>query len=56
MDNKKILLKSLNNILELEFAGVVKYTHYAFMVHPSPGPYPFKCCRVAQGSSAIESF
>ena len=35
MDHKKVL-KSLNNILELELAGVVKYTHYAFMVQ---GPY-----------------
>ena len=35
MDNNKVL-KSLNNILELELAGVVKYTHYAFMVQ---GPY-----------------
>jgi bacterioferritin len=30
------VVKSLNNILELELAGVVKYTHYAFMVQ---GPY-----------------
>ena len=35
MKNKKII-SSLNNILELELAGVVKYTHYAFMVQ---GPY-----------------
>ena len=35
MNNKKIL-DSLNKILELELAGVVKYTHYAFMVQ---GPY-----------------
>ena len=35
MNNKKVL-KSLNNILELELACVVKYTHYAFMVQ---GPY-----------------
>ncbi len=35
MNNKKVL-KSLNQILELELAGVVKYTHYAFMVQ---GPY-----------------
>ena len=34
--NKKKVLKSLNNILELELAGVVKYPHYAFMVQ---GPY-----------------
>ena len=32
----KIIISSLNNILELELAGVVKYTHYAFMVQ---GPY-----------------
>ena len=35
MDKTKVL-NSLNNILELELAGVVKYTHYAFMVQ---GPY-----------------
>ncbi len=35
MKNKKIL-DSLNQILEHELAGVVKYTHYAFMVQ---GPY-----------------
>ena len=35
MDKNKIL-NSLNNILELELAGVVRYTHYAFMVQ---GPY-----------------
>ena len=34
--NKDKVLKSLNQILELELAGVVKYTHYAFMVQ---GPY-----------------
>ena len=35
MNDEKIV-SSLNNILELELAGVVKYTHYAFMVQ---GPY-----------------
>ena len=35
MDQKKVVT-SLNNILKLELAGVVKYTHYAFMVQ---GPY-----------------
>ena len=35
MDNTKVLAY-LNNILELELAGVVRYTHYAFMVQ---GPY-----------------
>ena len=34
--NKEKVLNSLNTILELELAGVVKYTHYAFMVQ---GPY-----------------
>ena len=34
--NKKEVLDSLNKILEHELAGVVKYTHYAFMVQ---GPY-----------------
>ena len=33
---KDRVLISLNKILELELAGVVKYTHYAFMVQ---GPY-----------------
>ncbi|MCF8186387.1 MAG: bacterioferritin [Sulfuritalea sp.] len=34
MDNKKIeqVIKALNLILELELAGVVRYTHYALMV------------------------
>ena len=35
MDQREVL-KSLNKILEHELAGVVKYTHYAFMVQ---GPY-----------------
>ena len=35
MKNKNVI-QSLNRILELELAGVVKYTHYAFMVQ---GPY-----------------
>ena len=35
MKDKKIV-SCLNEILELELAGVVKYTHYAFMVQ---GPY-----------------
>ena len=35
MDKEKVLA-SLNKILELELAGVVKYTHDAFMVQ---GPY-----------------
>ena len=34
--NQKKVVNSLNNILKLELAGVVKYTHYAFMVQ---GPY-----------------
>tara|TARA_B100001250_G_scaffold334786_1_gene300797 strand:- start:579 stop:1004 length:426 start_codon:yes stop_codon:yes gene_type:complete len=34
--NKSKVLNCLNNILELELAGVVRYTHYAFMVQ---GPY-----------------
>ena len=34
--DQKEVLKSLNKILEHELAGVVKYTHYAFMVQ---GPY-----------------
>tara|TARA_B100001250_G_C19694608_1_gene741890 strand:+ start:444 stop:869 length:426 start_codon:yes stop_codon:yes gene_type:complete len=33
---KDKVLESLNQILEHELAGVVKYTHYAFMVQ---GPY-----------------
>ena len=35
MKDEKVVT-SLNKILELELAGVVKYTHYAFMVQ---GPY-----------------
>ena len=35
MDSTKVLA-CLNNILKLELAGVVRYTHYAFLVH---GPY-----------------
>ena len=35
MNNNEVL-ESLNKILEHELAGVVKYTHYAFMVQ---GPY-----------------
>jgi len=35
MDKNKVLI-CLNKILELELAGVVRYTHYAFMVQ---GPY-----------------
>ena len=34
--NKEIVLNNLNDILKLELAGVVRYTHYAFMVQ---GPY-----------------
>ncbi len=32
MDNKKIE-QALNKILELELAGVVRYTHYSLMVY-----------------------
>ena len=35
MKDEKVVT-CLNKILELELAGVVKYTHYAFMVQ---GPY-----------------
>ena len=35
MKNNKVL-SCLNKILELELAGIVRYTHYAFMVQ---GPY-----------------
>lgn len=31
--NKDAVLKTLNRILELELAGVVRYTHYALMVY-----------------------
>ena len=31
-DNKKVI-EALNKILELELAGVVRYTHYALMVY-----------------------
>jgi bacterioferritin len=32
MDQKKVL-KTLNHIMELELAGVVRYTHYALMIY-----------------------
>ena len=32
LDNAAVL-KQLNKILELELAGVIRYTHYSFMVH-----------------------
>ena len=32
MDNKKIIA-ALNKVLELELAGVVRYTHYSLMVY-----------------------
>src|SRR3972149_3196550 len=32
VDNKKVI-KLLNRIMELELAGVVRYTHYALMVY-----------------------
>ena len=32
MDNAAVL-NQLNRILELELAGVIRYTHYSFMVH-----------------------
>lgn len=31
--NKELVLKTLNRIMELELAGVVRYTHYALMVY-----------------------
>lgn len=31
--NREMVLKTLNRILELELAGVVRYTHYALMVY-----------------------
>jgi bacterioferritin len=31
--NKKSVVKTLNKILELELAGVVRYTHYSLMVY-----------------------
>lgn len=32
-ENKDQIIKVLNNILELELSGVVRYTHYALMVY-----------------------
>ena len=32
IDNKADILKTLNQILELEMAGVVRYTHYSLMI------------------------
>jgi bacterioferritin len=31
-DNNSLVIKTLNSILEMELAGVVRYTHYALMV------------------------
>jgi len=31
--DKDAVLKTLNRIMELELAGVVRYTHYALMVY-----------------------
>lgn len=31
--NKDEVLKVLNRIMELELAGVVRYTHYALMIY-----------------------
>jgi len=31
--DKEAVLAQLNRVLELELAGVVRYTHYSFMVH-----------------------
>ncbi|RME32360.1 MAG: bacterioferritin, partial [Gammaproteobacteria bacterium] len=31
--DRKAVLEVLNRILELELAGVVRYTHYSFMVY-----------------------
>lgn len=31
--NKEAVLKTLNRIMELELAGIVRYTHYALMVY-----------------------
>lgn len=33
MADKKKIIEALNKILELELAGVVRYTHYALMVY-----------------------
>ena len=33
MMNKEKILQFLNNILELELAGVVRYTHYSLMIY-----------------------
>ena len=49
MDQKEVL-KSLNKILEHELAGVVKYTHYAFMVQ---GPYIVSCTMVKRAGPRI---
>lgn len=31
--DKEAIVNSLNNILELELAGVIRYTHYSFMIY-----------------------
>lgn len=33
MENKEEVVKVLNEIMEIELAGVVRYTHYALMVY-----------------------
>jgi len=33
LNNKALVIDTLNRILELELAGVVRYTHYALMVY-----------------------
>lgn len=32
VDNKEVIIEKLNEILECELSGVVRYTHYSFMV------------------------
>lgn len=32
MDKLSLIVEKLNNILQLELAGVIRYTHYSFMV------------------------
>ena len=44
--DKQNAIEVLNKILELELAGVVRYTHYALMVLGITGYRSFRGCRV----------
>lgn len=33
MENNQVAIDALNRIMELELAGVVRYTHYSLMIY-----------------------